>query len=138
MTYIFVYGTLRTGQYYHHLIKQQVRSTQKATIEGLLFDLPYGYPAVIEGKGKVVGELFAFENHQEALCILDELEGFHGPGKENEYERIEAMATLDIGKRVPCQMYVYSTGKEALVREKGIFVPHGDWVLWKSSNGNGF
>ncbi|WP_134702383.1 gamma-glutamylcyclotransferase [Ammoniphilus sp. YIM 78166] len=138
MAYIFVYGTLRSGQYYHHLIEKQIQSIQKATVEGLLFDLPYGYPAVIEGTGRVVGELFTFENHQQALCILDELEDYHGPGKDNEYERIETLATLDTGQHVPCQMYVYSASKEALIKEKGIFVSHGDWVLWKSSNGNGF
>lgn len=50
---VFVYGTLMTGMHNHHLIKPFLKSVDTAKTNGFLFDLPYGYPAMIAGEDEV-------------------------------------------------------------------------------------
>lgn len=53
------------------------------------------------------GEILKLSDPETALDILDELEGYHGPGQSNEYERITVTAvTVDCNKYT-CYTYVY-------------------------------
>lgn len=38
-------------------LERHVLGIERATVEGELFHLPYGYPALAPGTGKVAGEL---------------------------------------------------------------------------------
>ncbi|OPZ72496.1 MAG: AIG2-like family protein [Firmicutes bacterium ADurb.Bin456] len=71
---VFVYGTLMTGMNNHHLIKPYLENIQQGKTAGILYDLPYGYPAIIPGNGTVYGEVMGPHNLGEALKVLDRLE----------------------------------------------------------------
>lgn len=88
MVRIFVYGSLLTGAYNHHVAAPFVRSAQSGGVRGRLYDKG-DYPAlVVDEKGPVAaGEWLTVTD--EALEVLDAFEDFHGPGHpSNEYERV--------------------------------------------------
>ncbi len=86
---VFVYGTLRRGGRYHHLVAPYVREVTEGWVPGALVDLG-DYPGWVPGRGRVRGEVFRLHPVEPALAALDELEDYHGPGHpENLYERVE-------------------------------------------------
>lgn len=131
---VFVYGTLRQGQRYHHLIQDNIRSVQNAIVHGILYHLPYQYPALFSGASLVAGELFELEDAAASLAILDELEDYRGPGQDNEYERQIVTATTADGNPHSCYLYIYAESKRSWVEQNGILVESGDWVRWKREN----
>ena len=46
---VFVYGTLMTDMHNHRLIKPIIKHLETARTLGKLYDLSYGYPAMIGG-----------------------------------------------------------------------------------------
>jgi gamma-glutamylcyclotransferase (GGCT)/AIG2-like uncharacterized protein YtfP len=77
---VFVYGTLKPGGRYHHVAQGAGAFTsQKAYLENfVLYHLePEGYPAIIPGSGQVHGYVFAYEDIERALAMLDQLEAIH-------------------------------------------------------------
>jgi gamma-glutamylcyclotransferase (GGCT)/AIG2-like uncharacterized protein YtfP len=86
---VFVYGTLMTGMKNHYLVEPYVKSVKPARVAGVLYDLPYGYPAMTTGNMEVFGELMELANITEALKVLDRLEDYRGPGEAgNLYDRV--------------------------------------------------
>ncbi|MEM7726038.1 MAG: gamma-glutamylcyclotransferase [Cyanobacteria bacterium P01_A01_bin.45] len=85
MLKVFVYGTLKPGKsnYQRYCVDKTISisvgvndtTPVPAYTIGKLFALPMGYPAMIEGQGKVYGYLLAFAN-SEILLSLDDLEGY--------------------------------------------------------------
>ncbi|MED4270145.1 gamma-glutamylcyclotransferase [Geobacillus stearothermophilus] len=47
-----------------------------------------------------------------ALAILDQLEGYHGPGQPNHYERITVTAIDADGEKYTCYTYVYPSERK--------------------------
>ena len=102
---IFVYGTLRREQIRGRCWPRQPIVVFDRFVIGQLFDLG-PYPALVRGQGVVGGELwqFAHEDLEETLRVLDEIEGYLGPGRRNLYERdIVSVyptpdSTIDLGK----------------------------------------
>ena len=76
---VFVYGTLMRGMSNHQVLAPYFATVRLAQLQGILFDLPYGYPAVIDGNGVVHGELIELVDPKAALITLDKLEDYHGP-----------------------------------------------------------
>ena len=68
ITRVFVYGTLMTGLSNHSVIKAFVKSICAGKTRGILYDLPYGYPAVKPGQGVVHGEVVELQDVAERLC----------------------------------------------------------------------
>lgn len=132
-----MYGTLRQGQRYHRLIQDKIRSVQPATLRGILYHLPYDYPALFldapdnPDPGLVTGELFELEDAATSLEILDELEDYHGPGQDNDYERQIVNVTTAYENTQTCNVYVYAESKRNWVKQNGILIDSGDWVKWK-------
>ena len=73
---IFVYGTLMQGFPNHEIIAKYVEEIYEAETTGKLYAVG-GFPGLVEGKGKVEGELLVFNDdfEQEILNKLDRLEG---------------------------------------------------------------
>ncbi len=68
----------------------------------------------------VQGELLAFDDPEERLPMLDELEGFR-PGEKSLYERVLIPVTLPkTGVTVPAWAYVVQSAS-------GIYLPGGHW-----------
>jgi gamma-glutamylcyclotransferase (GGCT)/AIG2-like uncharacterized protein YtfP len=134
---VFVYGTLLHGFENHRLyVAPYPHHAIPARANGRLFHLPeWGYPAVVangsEEEGWVYGELLYFPDsiYGEVLAGLDELETYFTPGDErNEYERETVTVTrLDTGELIRAYMYVMKGERERYARDRGIFVPDGDW-----------
>lgn len=89
MLKLFVYGTLKPGESnYQRFCAGKVVEEKRAIAIGLLFALPFGYPAMTNGDATVRGYLLTFAL-KEVLHELDRLEGYHRerPAEQNEYNR---------------------------------------------------
>lgn len=119
---VFVYGTLRKHQVNNHLLKNAERIASQSWAYGRLYDVGFGYPAMIQGEdSKVYGELYRVND--QGLRRLDLLEGYKGPGLDsNHYERLEQEVYTDFGTY---EAYIYVYRKEQVngLRE----VQTGDW-----------
>ncbi|WP_018133176.1 gamma-glutamylcyclotransferase family protein [Effusibacillus pohliae] len=160
MHYVFVYGTLRSGQKYHSLVKKFVVTVKPAFVQGRLYHLREGYPALVlardlpraEADGpqpaggdngrtvrvavavtRVRGDLLGFADLKPVLPILDELEDYYGPGDpRNLYERVTVWAAAGGGRRVRSLVYAFPSGKLGWLERHAIPIPGGDWVKWKA------
>ncbi|NNV05092.1 gamma-glutamylcyclotransferase [Geobacillus sp. C56-T2] len=130
---VFVYGTLRIGGRNHRLIANYVQSVRKVTVKGRLFHLPAGYPAMVDGNGTVHGEMFELSDPEAVLALLDQLEGYHGPGELNHYERITVVATDADGNTYTCYAYVYPQEQEEWLTQHAQLVFGGDWMTFLHS-----
>lgn len=115
---VFVYGTLMKDMHNYHLVKPFVKHLETAKTLGRLYDLPYGYPAMIGGQDEVWGELLELNDVEEALKILDRLEGYCGEeSPRNLYNRtIQEIQTLS-GQAE--QAYVYFWASPETINEVG-------------------
>lgn len=84
----FVYGTLKSGHLRGNAWPCKPLSVEPAIVQANLYDLG-PYPAIVPGKGWVLGELWTFleEDMAETILVLDRVEGYQELGKGNEYER---------------------------------------------------
>lgn len=79
---LFVYGSLKRSGQFHHLIQEEVELlNDDCYMRGLLVSLGK-YPAMIDGIGKVKGELFSITS--KGLSICNRIEGYR-PGKYSFY-----------------------------------------------------
>ncbi len=122
---VFVYGTLMEGYSNHrHFLKGKASLRGPATMEGVLYHLPAGYPAMVEGEGCVKGqvvELFALRSLEE----IDVLDRFGEGRDDNLYERVRRTVFVDNGAPLNCWVYLYRDAK--IAGTNGILVPWGDW-----------
>lgn len=111
--YVFVYGTLMSGQG-NHILLSDAEFIGEATIKDkTLYDLPYGFPAVIDGENEVRGEVYKVS--EEELKSLDRLEGYSRSfPSQSLYIRCWDVAYLDNGKTL--DVFYYHFNKE---------IPHG-------------
>jgi gamma-glutamylcyclotransferase (GGCT)/AIG2-like uncharacterized protein YtfP len=115
---MFFYGTLKHGGS-NHAYCRGGRMTAEARVEGLLYDLPQGYPALVVPEASVLavgtsdplrdargaaaldrpelpeprephvhGELYTFDDPEERLPSLDELEEFTPGDPSSPYRRV--------------------------------------------------
>jgi gamma-glutamylcyclotransferase (GGCT)/AIG2-like uncharacterized protein YtfP len=148
---IFVYGTLKRGQRNHERFCRRALATREATVRGWLYELPYGYPALVvpEEEVWVTGTRDylsdAQEQHRatprseasslrptvygEVLTFDDTAErlplidGLEGfrPGEESLYERVLVPATL-LNTSTVVMVWTYAV--ESAV---GLYLPAGRW-----------
>lgn len=125
---VFVYGTLMTDMHNHHLIKPFIKHLETATTLGMLYDLPYGYPAMIGGEEEVWGEIIELKNVEEAMKVLDGLEGYSGvEGPRNLYNRtVQEIQTLSDKVQ---QAYVYFWADPDTINQLGTQIKYS----WKKS-----
>jgi gamma-glutamylcyclotransferase (GGCT)/AIG2-like uncharacterized protein YtfP len=128
---IFVYGTLRTAECNHHLLRPFLREATPAVARGMaLYPVTPRYPGMVEGAGNVVGEYVVIEPDRwlEALAVLDQLEVYFGPGDPaNEYERRLIPVETASGVRL-AHAYLWARGVDGLEPIAG-----GDWQAYRRS-----
>ncbi len=135
---VFVYGTLKQGErnFAVSLEAGWIRS-EPAYVEGFqLFHiprrerLPYCYPAVVQGAGRVWGEVQWFADLGQALVSLDILED-----EGHEYLRVTTVAHLpgQVGK-LPVWIYVYP-GLQSIQAASGLWLPDGVWREMEGQKG---
>jgi gamma-glutamylcyclotransferase (GGCT)/AIG2-like uncharacterized protein YtfP len=104
---VFVYGTLKPGEKLYHHISHTVKEVIPASIQGRLYDTPFGYPLLVEpgaeGAPSVNGVLLvAVEGlYEEMVRIIDVIEGEAG------FEKGVLEVTLEEGSRVQAIVYFY-------------------------------
>lgn len=119
---VFVYGTLRMGEINHNVVKGFITHSVTGTIKGTLYNVSDRYPALIlDNEGfEVEGEWLVVDNS--ALKEMDRLEGYHGPGKDNFYERVWVK---DLHSDYEGWVYVWEYPSTKSVKYP--VIPSGDW-----------
>ena len=124
---VFVYGTLKPGEFnYQRYCTGKVMRAKRAIALGQLYALPFGYPAMTLGEGKVQGYLLTFSD--KILSQLDWLEGYdpHRPAAENEYNR-QQVETYDLSLVSLGTAWVYLMSPEQVHTWGGILIPDAWW-----------
>jgi gamma-glutamylcyclotransferase (GGCT)/AIG2-like uncharacterized protein YtfP len=104
-----------------------VVASREAIVQGQLFDLPAGYPAIVAGVSWVYGVLLTFADPA-ILVELDELEDYDPsrPAAENDYQRQE-VAVFDLQHQSIGHAWTYVMSLEQVQRSNGTLLPHGKW-----------
>lgn len=122
---VFVYGSLMEGFWNHtRVLEGKVEFFGRGEVRGSLYHLREGYPALLEGEDKVVGEVSGPVD-EDLLRHLDYLEGFKDGRKDNLYNRKAVHVRMADGSSVECWIYLYGDAEYA--RGKGTYLPDGDW-----------
>lgn len=131
--HVFVYGTLMKGLSNHQVIQPFIKSIEQASLQGQLFHLPYGYPAMMSGEGVVFGELVELDGPEEALVALDQLEDYYGAGNPNNlYNRVLREVEVANGQGVMAYVYLWANPEE--LPEMGVRVVSGNWRNFMGMN----
>lgn len=128
MLRVFVYGTLKPGQSnYARYCGNRVLQSQEAQVQGKLFDLPLGYPAMTPGEGWVKGYLLCFQDPN-ILTELDELEDYRSDRDpiENEYERCW-VEVFDLRLSPLGAAWAYFMEPAKIAYLGGVWLPQGHW-----------
>lgn len=124
-----------SGMSNHYLIRPFVKCIIPGMAEGVLYDLPYGYPAVTDGCGVVKGEIMVVRSIEKVLAVLDELEDYYGPGDErNLYVRVIREVKTGGGDKLPAYMYLWT--EPGKLGSLGTFIKDGDWKKYKGGRGH--
>lgn len=116
--FLFVYGSLRRNRGGgNHPLLAGATHRGDATVEGTLYRVSWYPGLVLEGNGRVHGELFELpaERAQSMIAALDEYEG-------GGYRRVASHAQLSSGASVETFLYVYAGPIEGLE-----VIPSGDF-----------
>ena len=128
MLRVFVYGTLKPGQSnYARYCGDRVIHVQEAQVQGKLFDLPLGYPAMTTGEDWVRGYLLQLQDPT-ILQKLDELEDYvcERDLMENEYER-RWIEVFDFEFFSLGAAWAYFMEPAKVAHFGGICLPQGYW-----------
>ncbi|MBE8997602.1 gamma-glutamylcyclotransferase [Nostoc sp. LEGE 12447] len=125
---VFVYGTLKPGEAnYKKYCAGKVVDVKRVFVEGRLFALPMGYPAMTLGNSKVYGYLLSFPNTR-ILNELDVLENYQPTRQPSEdlYNRqiieVYKPQSLFLG-----WAWVYLMALEQVAQLGGLLQPDGWW-----------
>lgn len=127
--HFFVYGTLMEGCSNHCVIpSDSIENIVPAEIDNMNLYMYAGanFPCMIEGNGKVKGEVITIkESHlMSAIKMMDRLEGYHGPHERNFYDRVMKYIKLPNGERVECYVYLFNLENSNSI---GTSIPDGDF-----------
>ena len=105
--YLFIYGTLMTGQHRHQYLEPLLLSKQDAQTKGILYNLG-AYPGMQIGNDVVYGELVEMSDVVSCLERMDAIEGFLGFGEDDSlFNRTIVQVECDSGTTW-AWTYVYS------------------------------
>lgn len=130
MCSVFVYGTLKPGEAYYRQYCQPyvVGEAIPAIVQGCLFHLPLGYPAMTLGNGWVTGALLRIGDEQ-AIAYLDEFEDYDPnplSTADNLYTR--QLRSVFSPKQQPLgRAWMYVMQVEKVQQYGGIPIPAGNW-----------
>lgn len=122
---VFVYGSLMEGFWNHtRVLEGKVAFIGRGEVRGSLYHLREGYPALLDGGDKVVGEVSGPVD-EDLLRHLDYLEGYREGRMDNLYNRKAVRVRMCDGSYEECWIYLYGDAEYA--RGKGTYLPDGDW-----------
>ena len=109
--HLFVYGTLMRGGVNHARFCADALTIEPAITTGRLYDLPMGFPAMIEADdGQVFGEAMTFPDLDAVLRQTDLLEGYDPLRPASSmYRRVLVPVLIEpSGWRVTAWTYVWN------------------------------
>ncbi|NJN19972.1 MAG: gamma-glutamylcyclotransferase [Leptolyngbya sp. RL_3_1] len=132
---VFVYGTLKPGEaYYQKYCQPYVQQAIPAQVQGCLYHLPQGYPALTQGENWVQGSLLKLLPDTD-LSIIDQFEGYDPaqPASQNEYQRL-TRPVYSLAEACLGQAWAYVMADFRVALYGGILIPEGYWsrTLWTS------
>ncbi|WGX77262.1 gamma-glutamylcyclotransferase [Paraclostridium bifermentans] len=92
-----------------------------------------GYPAVVKGSKKILGELMELNDFELTLKELDAMENYELDGLNNEYNRREVDVTLLDGSIEKAYFYEYNKDAQINKGDVLIFIECGDWKEYMSN-----
>ncbi len=125
---VFVYGTLKPGEAnYQFYCAGKVQKITGTYTKGQLFSLPFGYPAMTPGEGRVEGVLLEFSDPK-VLDLLDQLEDYDPQRSvnENEYNR-QRITVYQLSNEIWGQAWAYLMSPEKVRQFGGVCLPQGYW-----------
>lgn len=126
---VFVYGTLKPGEAnYQHYCEGKVAFHSQAYTYGNLYNLPVGYPGMIEGKNKVQGVLLTFRDSN-ILNSLDKLESYqeNRAFHLNQYYR-QLVPIFSLNDESLGKAWSYFMTPEKVKQFKGTLIDSGWWI----------
>lgn len=127
----FVYGSLMEGLFnYEKYLKGKILTKKYARTKGELYHLSEcGYPAMVEGRDWIYGELIEIADYKNTVKSVDAMEHFFGEGNpDNEYNRnLIEVELLDDGCKEKAYAYIYNLKDAETLRKEDIYIKHGDW-----------
>ncbi len=134
---VFVYGTLKPGEVQHQLCVNQIEKPRPAIVQGQLYHLPFGYPAMtLDEKGIVHGFVLSFSDPA-ILQILDDYEQHapeyfqtHAPDlslEAHQYHRLQ-IATFHPDQSPLDFAWCYVMTSQQITALRGRLVSNGDWT----------
>lgn len=128
MNTIFVYGTLMRGfNNNKKYLEGHVIERKPGFLTGYLYHLPYGYPAAVDGKGTIRGEICFIRDINEILPRLDYLEDYNQPGSEDLYIRTIREVRDQYDNIINCYVYLWCPKRLEELTKIGTLVENGDW-----------
>jgi gamma-glutamylcyclotransferase (GGCT)/AIG2-like uncharacterized protein YtfP len=118
---LFAYGTLMRGYALHAVLAAGATFVTTGHVRGRLLRLGR-YPGLIEGAGRVRGEVYRLDDPQ-LLPILDREEGYN-------FVRRRAIVTCANGRRARAWIYRYRGP-----RARAVVIPDGDYRATSPSPG---
>ena len=124
---VFVYGTLKPGEANYQHYCRGIKTQISAYTLGNLYALPFGYPAMTEGKNQVRGFLLEFSDSK-VLSSLDRLEDYQEQRAShlNQYYRSLTLV-YGLDHRPITQAWAYYMKSDRVRQYGGIEVVSGDW-----------
>ena len=127
VTHIFAYGTLLEGAANHARFCADALTIEPASMQGRLYRLPAGFPAMIEvPDGTVYGEAMTFPDLEATLAGIDLLEGYRPDRPEHSLylRRVQPVTLLRTGETIPAYCYLW----RGPLPEGAVPVPSGRWL----------
>jgi len=113
---VFVYGTLRKGQYNHYLL-DKARFIKDTRVDGFQMFSRGFFPFLYEGEGSIVAELY--EINQRIFFSLDLLEGY-----PHHYQR---KIVSDVNGD-EAWIYYFENRMNERYMSNGSYIESGDWL----------
>jgi len=136
MIKVFLYGTLKLGEVNYRICDRWVIKTCPAIASGMVYQLPFGYPAMVaNGKGNVYGWVLSFADSA-ILQKLDEFEQHDSdlfqhycpelPLDAYRYQR-HAIAAFNLKGISLGATWAYLMTLTQVKHLGGVLVPDGKW-----------
>lgn len=125
---VFVYGTLKPGQdNYDCFCRDKFSKQVSGYVNGDIYDLPLGFPAMVESTNLVKGYLLQFKD-QKSLDEIDILEGYDPglPAEKNLYYK-KRVEVLDENRQPISLAWTYFMLVDRVLELGGKKIAGGEW-----------